>query len=570
MITGHSAQAPHRRPRSAKITTGPRRAPQRAMLRGAGLGDADFYKPQIGLANAWSEFAPCNLSLRTLADAARQGIRDADGVALEFGTVMVADAVATGHEGMRASLPSRDLIADSVELAALGEGLDGLVLLAGCDKTIPGMLMAAARLDCAAAVVYAGSIAPGLLPEQGGSTRDVTLVDVWQAVGAHARGLIDDADLDRLERVACPGPGTCGGMYTANTMAAVAEAIGMAPLGSVSPPAADPVRPAHAYHTGQAVLGMIDVGLTARDILTRPAFLNAIAVVMALGGSTNAVLHLLAIAKEAEVPLSLDDFDRISRTVPHLADMKPYGAYVLNDLNAVGGVPVVIGALHEAGLLDGRTMTVTGQTLAEEIAAISAPAPDGCVVRPLTTPLSRTGGLAILRGTLAPDGAVVKVAGVGSVTFDGTARAFDNEPAAMAAVMSGQIAAGDVVIIRYEGPVGGPGMPEMLAVTAALKGAGLGTTVALVTDGRFSGATAGLCIGHVAPEAVLGGPLALVHDGDRITVDLTNRRLDLHIDEPELRRRREAWSAPAPRHQAGALAKYARLVSSASEGAGCQ
>jgi dihydroxy-acid dehydratase len=510
------------------------------------------------------------MPLRGLAVAARRGVREADGVPLEFGTMMVADAVATGHAGMRASLPSRDLIADSVELAALGEGLDGLVLLAGCDKTVPGMLMAAARLGCAAALVYAGAISPGRMTTVGGESRDVTLVDVWEGVGAHARGLLDDGELTRLERAACPGPGTCGGMYTANTMAAVAEAIGLAPLGSVSAPAADPRRLDIARRVGGIVVRMIDAGITVRDVLTRPAFENAITAVMALGGSTNAVLHLLALAQEAGVPIGLDDFDRIGRRVPHIADMKPFGRYVMNDLHRAGGIPVVLGALHEAGLLHGGAVTVTGRALAEELAALSPPGPDGTVVVPPARPLAATGGLAVLSGTLAPDGAIVKTAGLGDLVFNGTARVFDGEEPAMKAVLSGRITGGDVVVIRFEGPAGGPGMPEMLAVTAAIKGSGLGDSVALVTDGRFSGATAGLCVGHIAPEAAAGGPIALVREGDRITIDIPARRLSLNIPEAELRRRRREWEPPPSRYAGRALAKYARHVGSAATGALCR
>ncbi len=537
------------------------------MLRAVGFDDAGFDKPQVGLANSWSRLAPCNMSLRDLAEAAGHGVRAADGVPLEFGTIMVADAVASGHGGMRASLPSRDLIADSVELVARGQGLDGLVLLAGCDKTVPGMLMAAARLDCAAALVYAGSISPGQLRRPDGTSEDVTLVDVWEAVGAHARGAIDDGALCSLERAACPGPGTCGGMYTANTMAAAAEALGMAPLGTVSALAADGRRRDYAEATGRIVVQMIDSGMTARDVLTRAAFENAITTVMAFGGSTNAVLHLLAVAAEAGVALDLDDFDRIGRRVPQVADMKPFGRYVMSDLDQIGGVPVVLRTLHDAGLLNTEAMTVTGRVLGDELMAMAPGAPDGSVVKPAARPFAPSGGLAVLRGSLAPDGAVVKTAGMVETIFDGKARVFDDEESAMQAVLAGRIERGDVVVIRYEGPVGGPGMPEMIAVTSAIRGAGIGPYVALVTDGRFSGATTGLCVGHVAPEAALGGPLALVRDGDRITIDLPGRRVDLHVDEPELRRRRAEWVRPRPRHEAGALAKYARNVQSASTGA---
>ncbi|MER7687159.1 dihydroxy-acid dehydratase [Streptomyces sp. NPDC097610] len=558
---------PSRTPRSAQVTAGPRRAPQRAMLRAVGFGDDDFGKPQIGLASSWSQVAPCNLSLRELAASSAAGVRSADGMPMEFGTIMVADAVATGHPGMRASLPSRDLIADSIELVVHGEGLDGLVLLAGCDKTVPGMLMAAARLDCAAVLVYSGTIAPGRLTDRTGTSKDVTLVDVWEAVGAHSRGAIDDDELLALERVACPGAGTCGGMYTANTMGSIAEALGMAPLGSVSAPALDGRRRDSAEQAGRLAVQMVDAGLTTRDILTPAAFDNAIATAMAFGGSTNAVLHLLAMSAEAGVPLTLDDFERVGARVPHLADMKPFGRYVMRDLDEVGGVPVVLRELLDAGLLDGTTMTVTGRSLGDELADLRPLKADGRVVMPVAAPVAPTGGLTVLRGSLAPEGAIVKSAGLGDIVFRGPAKVFEDEETAMTAVTGGEIEAGDVVVIRNEGPAGGPGMPEMLAVTSALKGLGLGRDVALVTDGRFSGATSGLCIGHVAPEAVHGGAIALVRTGDEIIVDIPAGRLELLVSDEEISARRAVWSPRAPRYESGALAKYARSVGSAAHGA---
>ena len=533
------------------------------MLRAVGLSDEDMGRPQVGVASSWNEVTPCNVPLQRLAASVKTGVRAAGGVPLEFGTIAVSDGISMGHEGMRASLVSREVIADSVELVVHAERLDGTVLLAGCDKSLPGMLMAAARLDLPAVFLYGGSILPGRLDD--GTT--VTIQDVFEAVGAHARGLIDDERLAAVERAACPGEGACGGMFTANTMASVGEALGMSLLGSASAPAPDGRRDDWARRSGEAVLGLLDSGTTARAVLTREAFENAISVVMALGGSTNAVLHLLAIAHEARVDLSLADFDRVGRRVPHITDVKPFGTYVMNDLDAVGGVPVVMRALLEADLLHGDALTVSGRTLGEELEALAPPDPDGLVVYGLDRPLSVTGGIAVLRGSLAPDGAVVKSAGLEDLVHRGTARVFDGEAGAMDAVTSGRIGAGDVVVIRYEGPRGGPGMREMLAVTAAIKGAGLGRDVVLLTDGRFSGATSGLCVGHVAPEAAEGGPVALVADGDPVVLDVPGRRLDLLVDDAELQRRRAAWKPPAPRYETGVLAKYARLVGSAAFGA---
>ena len=554
-----------RKPRSFEVTDGVERAPARAMLRAVGMTDDDWDKPQIGVASSWNEVTPCNMPLQRLAAAAKEGVRAAGGFPLEFGTIAVSDGISMGHEGMRASLVSREVIADSVELVVHAERLDGTVLLAGCDKSLPGMLMAAARLDLASVFLYGGSILPGRLPDG----TPVTIQDVFEAVGARTRGTLDDAGLRAVERAACPSEGSCGGMYTANTMASAAEALGMSIIGSASAPAPDARRDAFARASGEAAVRLVEQGLTARQILTRDAFENAIAVVMALGGSTNAVLHLLAIAHEARVDLDLNDFDRIGRRVPHIADVRPFGAYVMNDLDTIGGVPVVMRALLEAGLLYGDALTVTGRTLAEELSALAPPDLDGTVLRPLDAPLHATGGLAILRGSLAPDGAVVKSAGMDSLVFEGRARVFDGEAGAMAAVTSNTIEAGDIVVIRWEGPRGGPGMREMLAVTAAIKGAGLGKEVALLTDGRFSGATSGLCVGHLAPEAADGGPIALVADGDRILLDVPNRRLDLLVDVDELERRRAGWKPLEPRYTSGVLAKYAKLVGSAATGAVC-
>jgi dihydroxy-acid dehydratase len=483
---------------------------------------------------------------------------------MEFGTISVSDGIAMGHVGMHYSLVSREVIADSVETVIEAERLDGAVLLAGCDKSEPGMLMAAARLDIAAVFLYAGSILPGRVGD-----REVTIVDAFEAVGACARGLITREEVDEIERAVCPGEGACGGMYTANTMAAAAEALGMSLPGSAAPPAVDRRRDGYARRSGAAVIELIRRGITARDILTREAFENAIAVVMALGGSTNAVLHLMAIAHEAYVDLSLDDFNRIGARVPHLADVKPFGRYVMTDVDRIGGVPVVMKALLDAGVLHGGCLTVTGATMAENLADIAPPDPDGAIIRSMANPIHRTGGITILHGSLAPEGAVVKSAGFDESVFEATARVFDGESGAMRAVEDGTLTAGDAVVIRYEGPKGGPGMREMLAVTGAIKGAGLGKEVLLLTDGRFSGATTGLCVGHVAPEAVDGGPIALVRDGDRIRLDVQAMTLDLLVDESELAKRRADWTPPPPKYTRGVLAKYARLVGTAATGAVC-
>ncbi len=563
------SESPDVKPRSRDVTDGMERAAARGMLRAVGMGDDDWGKPQVGVASSWNEITPCNLSLARLAKAAKEGVHAAGGFPLEFATISVSDGISMGHEGMHFSLVSREVIADSVEVVMQAERLDGSVLLAGCDKSLPGMMMAAARLDLASVFLYAGSTLPGRAALPDGSEREVTIIDAFEAVGACARGLITREEVDAIERAICPGEGACGGMYTANTMASAAEALGMSLPGSAAPPAVDRRRDGYARASGEAVVGLLHRGITARKVLTRPAFENAIAVVMALGGSTNAVLHLLAIAREAEVDLSLDDFARIGARVPHLADVKPFGRHVMTDIDRIGGVPVVMKVLLDAGLLDGSALTVTGRTMAENLELLAAPAPDGTVIRALNNPIHRTGGISVLHGSLAPDGAVVKSAGFDEVVFEGSARVFDREQAAMAALEDGTLQAGDVVVIRYEGPKGGPGMREMLAVTGAIKGAGLGKDVLLLTDGRFSGGTTGLCVGHVAPEAFDGGPIALVRDGDPIRLDLVSATLDLLVDPEELARRRTAWEPPEPRYRSGVLAKYTKLVGSAAQGAVC-
>jgi dihydroxy-acid dehydratase len=540
------------------------------MLRAVGLSDEDFAKPQIGVASSWNEITPCNLSLDRLAKAVKDGVHAGGGFPLEFGTISVSDGISMGHEGMHFSLVSREIIADSVETVMNAERLDGSVLLAGCDKSLPGMLMAAARLDLASVFLYAGTILPGIAKLSDGTEKEVTIIDAFEAVGACAAGLMPREDVDAIERAICPGEGACGGFYTANTMAAVAEAIGMSIPGSAAPPATDRRRDAYARKSGEAVVGLLRKGITARQIMTKEAFENAIAVVMAFGGSTNAVLHLLAIAHEAEVDLMIGDFQRIGKKVPHLADVKPFGAFVMKDIDHIGGIPVVMKTLLEADLLHGDALTVTGRTVAENLDEIRPPHIDGRVIREMSRPIHKTGGLTILTGSLAPEGAVVKSAGFDEDVFEGTARVFDGERGAMDAVAKGTLGKGDVVVIRYEGPKGGPGMREMLAVTGAIKGAGLGKDVLLLTDGRFSGGTTGLCVGHVAPEAVDDGPIAFVRDGDRIRLDVANGTLDLLVDEAELgRRRAEGVAHPEPRYTRGVLAKYRRLVGSASRGAVC-
>jgi dihydroxy-acid dehydratase len=556
-----------RKPRSRVVTDGIEATTSRGMLRAVGMGDADWDKPQVGIASSWNEITPCNLSLGRLAQAAKEGVHAGGGYPLQFGTISVSDGISMGHEGMHFSLVSREVIADSVETVVQAERLDGTVLLAGCDKSIPGMLMAAARLDLASVFLYAGSIAPGWVKLSDGTEKDITIIDSFEAVGAVKAGKMSVEDARRIECAFAPGEGACGGMYTANTMASVAEALGMSLPGSASPASYDRRRDNFAHLSGEAVVGMLDRGHTARDILTIKAFENAIAITMALGGSTNVVLHLLAIANEAEVPLTLDDFNRIGAKVPHLGDLKPFGKYVMNDVDRRGGLPVLMKALVDAGLMHGDALTITGKTMAENLADMDVDELDGEVLRTLDNPIHATGGITILNGSFAPEGAVVKTAGFDAATFEGPARVFERERAAMDALTNGEIAAGDVVVIRYEGPKGGPGMREMLAVTAAIKGAGLGKDVLLLTDGRFSGGTTGLCIGHVAPEAVDAGPIAFVRDGDLIRVDIAARSIDLLVDETELEARRTGWAPLPPRYTRGVLAKYSKLVKSAALGA---
>jgi dihydroxy-acid dehydratase len=562
--TGRDGTPVDVKPRSRDVTDGKQKAAARAMLRAIGLSEDDFAKPQIGIANSWNEITPCNMTLRALAEDVRAGIRDAGGVALEFGTITVSDGISMGHEGMRASLVSREVSCDSVETVVHAERLDGFVGMAGCDKSMPAMLMAAARLDLPSVLVYNGSILPG---EYQGRALDIT--SVFEAVGANAAGTLSDEDLLEIERRACPGEGACGGMFTANTMSSIGEALGMSILGSASPPAIDARRHGDARAAGAAVVRMLELGIRPRQIMTKAAFENAIALTSAVGGSTNAVLHLLAIAYEAGVELDLDDFNRVAARVPHIADMKPGGKFHMSDLDRVGGVPVVLKHLLDAGLLHGDCLTVTGATMAENLAALDIPAPDGVVVHSLDAPIHAQGGINVLTGSLAPRGAVVKVAGLSEdqLVFEGPARVFDGEDGAMEAILTGAIEPGTVLVIRYEGPKGGPGMREMLAITGALKGAGRGADCALITDGRFSGGTWGFCIGHVAPEAVDGGPIAYVLDGDRIRIDVPRKSLDLLVDEDALAQRRDGWTPNPPRYTSGVLGKYARLVHGAETGA---
>lgn len=557
------------KPRSRDVTDGLEKTAARGMLRAVGMGDDDWAKPQIGVGSSWNEITPCNMSLQRLAQAVKSGVHAGGGYPLEFGTISVSDGISMGHEGMHFSLVSREVIADSVETVMQAERMDGSVLLAGCDKSIPGMLMAAARLDLASVFLYNGSIMPGTARLTDGTEKEVTIIDAFEAVGACARGLMSREDVDIIERAICPGEGACGGMYTANTMASAAEALGLSLPGSASPVAIDTRRDEYAARSGEAVVELLRRGITARDILTKEAFENAIAVVMAFGGSTNAVLHLLAIAREAEVELTLADFTRVGNKVPHLADVKPFGRHVMKHVDEIGGVPVVMKALLDAGLLHGDCLTVTGSTMAENLAHIEPPDPDGKVLRAMNNPIHPTGGITILHGSLAPEGAVVKSAGFDSDIFEGTARVFERERAALDALEDGTITHGDVVVIRYEGPKGGPGMREMLAITGAIKGAGLGKDVLLMTDGRFSGGTTGLCVGHIAPEAVDGGPIAFVRDGDRIRLDVANGTLDLLVGEAELASRQVGFEPLPPRYTTGVLAKYTKLVQSAAVGAVC-
>ena len=552
------------KPRSGLVTDGMERAPARGMLRAVGMKDEDFAKPQIGIASSWNEITPCNLSLERLAKASKKGVIDAGGFPMQFGTISVSDGISMGHEGMHFSLVSREVIADSVETVMQAERLDGMVTFAGCDKSLPGMMMAAARMDVASVFVYAGSTMPGKV-----DGRDVTIIDAFEAVGACARGLITQEEVDKIERAICPGEGACGGMYTANTMAAVGEAIGLSLPGSASPPSIDRRRDDYAIKSGAAVVELIRQGITTRQILTKKAFENAITVVMALGGSTNAVLHLLAIAHEAEVDLTLEDFHRVGSKVPLLGDLKPFGKYVMTDVDKVGGIPVILRALLDAGLLHGDCLTVTGKTMAENLKDINPPDADGEILKAVKNPLAVGGGITILKGSLASDGAVCKTAGVGVDVFEGPAKVFEREQAAMDALENGSIVAGDVVVIRYEGPKGGPGMREMLMITGAIKGAGLGKTVLLITDGRFSGGTTGLCVGHVAPEAVDGGAIAFVKNGDRVRIDTQKRTLDLLVDEKEMNERKKNFKPIPHKYRRGVLAKYSKLVGSASKGAVC-
>ena len=557
------------KPRSRDVTDGLEKTAARGMLRAVGMGDDDWAKPQIGVGSSWNEITPCNMSLQRLAQSVKGGVHAAGGYPLEFGTISVSDGISMGHEGMHFSLVSREVIADSVETVMQAERLDGSVLLAGCDKSIPGMLMAAARLNLASVFLYNGSIMPGVAKLTDGSEKEVTIIDAFEAVGACSRGLMSREDVDIIERAICPGEGACGGMYTANTMASAAEALGMSLPGSASPVAIDSRRDEYARRSGEAVVEMLRRGITTSDILTKEAFDNAIAVVMAFGGSTNAVLHLLAIAWEAGVKLSLADFTRVGEKVPHLADVKPFGRHVMKHVDEIGGVPVVMKALLDAGLLHGDCLTVTGQTMAENLAHIEPPDPDGKVLRAMNNPIHPTGGITILHGSLAPEGAVVKSAGFDSDVFEGTARVFERERAALDALEDGTITNGDVVVIRYEGPKGGPGMREMLAITGAIKGAGLGKDVLLMTDGRFSGGTTGLCVGHIAPEAVDGGPIAFVRDGDKIRLDVANGTLDLLVDKDEFESRKVGFEPLPPVYKTGVLAKYTKLVGSAAGGAVC-
>ncbi|WP_314647093.1 dihydroxy-acid dehydratase [uncultured Microbacterium sp.] len=555
------------KPRSRVVTDGIEATTSRGMLRAVGMGDADWEKPQVGIASSWNEITPCNLSLDRLAQGAKEGVHSGGGYPLQFGTISVSDGISMGHEGMHFSLVSREVIADSVETVIMAERLDGTVLLAGCDKSIPGMLMASARLGLSSVFLYAGSIAPGWVKLSDGTEKDITIIDSFEGVGACRAGRMSEEDLKRIECAFAPGEGACGGMYTANTMASVAEALGLSLPGSAAPPSADRRRDYFAHRSGEAVVELLRQGITTKDILTKESFENAIALAMALGGSTNVVLHLLAIAREAEIDLDLHDFNRIGSKTPHVADMKPFGKYVMNDVDRHGGIPVIMKAMLDEGLLHGDALTVTGKTVAENLRDLNPDPVDGDVIHTFSNPIHASGGITILHGSLAPEGAVVKSAGFDADVFEGPARVFERERGAMDALANGEVQAGDVIVIRYEGPKGGPGMREMLAITAAIKGAGLGKDVLLLTDGRFSGGTTGLCIGHIAPEAVDAGPIAFVRDGDLIRVDIAARSLDLLVDEAELASRRSGWEPLPPRYTRGVLAKYSRLVRSAAEGA---
>jgi dihydroxy-acid dehydratase len=554
---------PNTKPRSWQVTEGAERAPNRSYFYAMGLTDDDLKKPIVAVGHAGNEAMPCNISLAGQAQHVKAGVSAAGGTPREFATIAVGDGMAMGHEGMKASLVSREVIADSAELMMIAHAYDGLAAIAGCDKSLPGMMMALCRLNLPGVFLYGGSIMPGTF-----HGHDVTVQDVFEGVGAHSAGNMSDADLRELEHVACPGAGSCGGMFTANTMACVSEAIGLALPGSAAVPAVHPDRADVNRRTGEAALHMLESGIRPRDIVTKAAIENAMAVAVAVGGSTNAVLHLLAIAREAEVPLTIDDLDAVCQRTPHIADLKPGGKYVMADLHRIGGVPVVLKELLRGGFIDGSCLSVTGKTMAENLNAIDAP-PDGKIVHSLEDALAGGSTIVVLRGNLAPEGSVAKVAGVQQLQRRGRARVFDSEEACFEAVDRREIVAGDVCVIRYEGPKGGPGMREMLAVTSAIVGQGLGESVSMVTDGRFSGASRGLMVGHVAPEAQVGGPIAIVQDGDEITVDAIAKTLELHVDKAEIDRRLAAWTPPPLKYERGALAKYQRLVSSASEGAIC-
>ena len=556
-------------PRSSLVTQGRDRSPNRAMLRALGMQGDDFTKPQIGIASSYNTITPCNMSLRTVAENVAVGVRSSGGFPMEFGTITVSDVISMGHEGMHFSLVSREVIADSVETVMQAERLDAMVTLAGCDKSIPAMLMAAARINVPSILMYAGSLLPGKTKLEDGTEIKVNIVTSFEAVGANARGLMSDEDLDRIEKAACPSAGTCGGMYTANTMASASEAMGMSLPGSSSPSAVDKRRVPLAELAGEAVINMLKQGITTSDIITKKSLENAITVVMALGGSTNAVLHLPAIAHELGIDLNLEDFKRIAARVPLLADLKPFGEYVMFDMDKVGGVPVVMKILLDEGLLHGDCMTVTGKTVAENLKDIAPPAADGKVIYSANKPFGKNGGITILEGSLAPEGAVVKSAGVEVEIFQGAARVFNREESAMQALSDGTIQKGDVVVIAYEGPKGGPGMREMLMITSAIKGAGLGKDVLLITDGRFSGGTTGLCVGHVCPEATDGGPIGLIKNGDQIRIDIPAGKLELLVSDSELAKRKKEFVSLPPRYTKGVLAKYAKLVGSATHGAVC-
>jgi len=551
------------KPRSHDVMEGPERSPHRAMFHAMGFTDEQLVKPHIGVASSWNEVTPCNIHLNRLAQHAKDGVREAGGMPVEYGTIAVSDGIAMGHEGMKASLMTREAIADSVELVAFAQRFDGLVTIAGCDKSLPGMVMASARLNIPSVFIYGGTIMPGTY-----HGKDVTIQDVFEAVGAYTMGKISSTELKTLENAACPGEGSCAGMFTANTMASAIEALGMSLPGSASVPAVDERRIRVCVESGKAVLNLLKQGIKPRDIITRKSLENAIAVCVAIGGSTNSVLHLLAIAHEAGVKLKIEDYDRISRRTPHIADMKPGGRYVMVDLDRVGGVPIIMKALLDAGLLHGDALTVTGKTVKENLKDVVFPTNQD-VVHPVKSPINPTGAIVILKGNLAPEGCVVKIAGVKNLKHQGPAKVFNREEDAFAAVKARQIKAGDVVVIRYEGPKGGPGMREMLALTAALVGEGLGDSVALLTDGRFSGATHGLMAGHVAPEAAVGGPIAIVKNGDIILIDATRRRIEVELTAKEIRQRLKKWKPPRPKYTHGALAKYARYVRSAAQGAIC-